>query len=132
MEDELDMGIGLFGKVLGDQAADDLREHIASDQFGKEYAAWAAQFAFGTVWSRGVLDPKLKSCAVLGMLIALRQTEEIKYHVRMALADGMSEREIEEVLYLSVPYAGFPAANTAKQAMIEVLREVELERGGQR
>jgi hypothetical protein len=31
------------------------------------------------------------------------------------------------VLYLSIPYAGFPAANTAKHAIIEALREIESE-----
>jgi hypothetical protein len=36
-------------------------------------------------------------------------------------------REIEEVLYMAVPYVGFPAANIAKHAMIEALREGEAE-----
>jgi alkylhydroperoxidase/carboxymuconolactone decarboxylase family protein YurZ len=59
------------------------------------------------------------------MLIALRQADELKHHVRIALANGLTVKEIEEVLYLSVPYAGFPAANTAKIAMIEALAEIE-------
>lgn len=127
MDDKREKGVEFFGDVLGQEQVPGLREHIASDDFGKECGAWAADFAFGTVWSREGLDRKLKSCAVIGMLIALRQSDELKYHVRIALANGLTIREIEEVLYLSVPYAGFPAANSAKQAMIDALREIENE-----
>jgi len=128
MSDKRERGIGLFGDVLGIEQAAGLREHIDSTHFGRECATWAADFAFGTVWVREGLDRKMRSCAVLGMLIALRQTDEIKYHVRIALANGLTAKELEEVLYLSIPYAGFPAANTAKQAMIEALREISHEK----
>jgi alkylhydroperoxidase/carboxymuconolactone decarboxylase family protein YurZ len=57
--------------------------------------------------------------------MALRQADEIKHHVRIALANGLTRQELEEVLYMSVPYAGFPAANTAKNAMLEALREID-------
>lgn len=127
MVDKRERGVEFFGDVIGTDQAEGLREHMVSTDFGKECGAWAADFAFGTVWTREGLDRKKRSCAVLGMLIALRQTEEIKYHTRIALSNGLDVREIEEVLYLSVPYAGFPAANSAKQAMIEALREIETE-----
>ena len=127
MNDKRERGIGFFGDVLGDEQEPQLREHIVSEAFGKECGTWAADFAFGTVWTREGLDRRFKSCAVLGMLIALRQADEIKYHTRIALSNGLTVKDIEEVLYLSVPYAGFPAANTAKQAIIEVLNEIENE-----
>jgi 4-carboxymuconolactone decarboxylase len=128
MNDKRERGIGFFGDVLGHEQTVGLREHIGSADFGRECATWAADFAFGTVWVREGLDRKMRSCAVLGMLIALRQTDEIKYHVRIALANGLTVKELEEVLYLSVPYAGFPAANSAKHAMLEALREIDSEK----
>lgn len=123
--DERERGVEFFGDVFGAESQAGLKDHLASSDFGKECATWAADFAFGTVWTREGLDRKMRSCAVLGMLMALRQTDEIKYHVRAALANGLTIREIEEVLYLSIPYAGFPAANSAKHAIIEALREME-------
>jgi 4-carboxymuconolactone decarboxylase len=126
--DELERGIGLFGKALGSAQADSLRRHIASAEFGKEIGTWAAEFVFGKVWARPGLDRRMRSCAALGMLIALRQPDEIKYLVRMALESGVTVREIEEILYTAIPYAGFPAASTAKQAMIAALREIEAEK----
>jgi 4-carboxymuconolactone decarboxylase len=129
MNKKRERGVEFFGEVLGEEQMPGLREHIASGDFGKECGTWAADFAFGTVWTREGLDRRLRSCAVMGMLIALRQTDELKYHVRIALANGLTIGEIEEVLYLSIPYAGFPAANSAKQAMIEALAEIENEEG---
>ena len=127
MSNKREGGIELLGSVLGDENGAELREHIDSQDFGKECATWAAEFAYGTVWSRDELALPLLSCAVMGMLIALRQTDELKYPVRIALSNGLTVKQIEEVLYLSVPYAGFPAANSAKQAIKEVLREREIE-----
>jgi len=128
MGDARDRGMEFFGDAFGAESQAGLSEHLGSADFGKECGTWAADFAFGTVWTREGLDRKMRSCVVLGMLMALRQTDEIKYHVRVALSNGLTVREIEEILYLSVPYAGFPAANSAKKAMIEALQEIERER----
>jgi alkylhydroperoxidase/carboxymuconolactone decarboxylase family protein YurZ len=125
MNDERERGLTFFGDVLGEDNKSGLREHMVSSDFGKECGTWAADFAFGTVWTRQGLDRKMRSCVVIGMLMALRQAEEIKHHVRIALANGLTVKELEEILYLSIPYAGFPAANTAKLAMIEALAEIE-------
>lgn len=125
MSDERERGLTFFGDVLGEENKSGLREHMVSSEFGKECGTWAADFAFGTVWTREGLDRKMRSCVVIGMLMALRQAEEIKHHVRIALANGLTVKELEEILYLSIPYAGFPAANTAKLAMIDALAEIE-------
>lgn len=125
MDDKRETGVRMLGEVLGGAIEAGLREHMESDDFGKECGTWAADFAYGTVWSREGLDRKLRSCVVMGMLMALRQTEELKAHVQIALANGLTVKELEEILYLAVPYAGFPAANSAKVAMKEILREIE-------
>lgn len=127
MTGERERGAQFFGDVLGQGKEAELRTHLGSADFGRECATWSADFAFGTVWTREGLDRRTRSCVVLGMLMALRQTEEIKHHVRIALANGLTVAELEEVLYMSVPYAGFPAANSAKHAMIEALRAIEAE-----
>lgn len=117
-------GVGFFGDVLGQGLADDLRESFLVEDFGKETGTWAADFAFGTVWTREGLDRRLRSCVVLGILMALRQSEELKIHTHIALKNGLTPKELEEILYQSVPYAGFPAANTAKIAMREAFKEI--------
>lgn len=123
MSEQRDKGIRFFGEVLGNEEGFRDEVHTPS-QFGSETAKFSADFAFGTIWEREGLERKQRSLVVMGILIALRQTEELKYHVRVALANGLSLKEIEEVLYQSIPYAGFPAANSAKVAMTEALRDL--------
>jgi len=118
-------GIEFLGGLLGE--TESLRGHIGSGDFAAMCGKWAADFAYGTIWSREGLDARTRSAAVMGMLIALRQADELKVHVGIALKNGLTVKEIEEVLYLSVAYAGFPAANTAKQAIKQALREFEFE-----
>jgi 4-carboxymuconolactone decarboxylase len=126
MSDTRERGTVVFGNLLGDEKETALREDMnaASRGFGALTGDFAADFAFGTIWARAGLERKQRSLVVLGMLIALRQVEELKIHVGVALANGLTVREIEEVLYQSIPYVGFPAANSAKVAMIEALQAV--------
>jgi alkylhydroperoxidase/carboxymuconolactone decarboxylase family protein YurZ len=125
MSDQREKGIRFFGEVLGRENEQDYRDEVhAPSHFGSETARFSADFAFGTIWEREGLERKQRSLVVMGILIALRQTEELKYHVRVALSNGLSVKEIEEVLYQSIPYAGFPAANSAKIAMTEALRDL--------
>ncbi len=125
MDQRRETGLAIFREVHGDAAADGLERYIASDAFGVEQARWSTDFAFGTVWARDGLERKLRSCAVLGMMIALRQSDEIYYHTRMGLANGLSRGEIEEVLYAAVPYCGLPAVNVAKTAMLRAFKELD-------
>lgn len=118
-------GLQIFGEVYGDEAANGLKAYMETDDFGVEYAKWSTDFAFGTVWTRDGIERKMRSCAVLGMMIALRQSDEIYYHTKMGLANGLTRQEIEEVLYTTIPYCGLPAANVAKAAMRKAFNELD-------
>lgn len=126
MDDALAKGSALFREVYGDALADAMEAYIASGQgFGVEQARWAADFAFGRVWVREGLERKLRSCAVLGMLIVQGATDEIKFHTQMGLKNGLSRTELEEIIYTAIPYCGFPKAKSAKAAMMEVFAELD-------
>jgi alkylhydroperoxidase/carboxymuconolactone decarboxylase family protein YurZ len=130
MSEALDKGIGIFGEIYGEDMARRVRGHIeSSKEFGSEQARWAMEFAFGTVWAREGLARKMRSCTVLGMVIALRQTEEIKYHTKMGLANGLTRQELEEIMNTTVPYCGLPASNVAKAAMLEAFAEIDAKAG---
>lgn len=126
MSETLDKGIEIFGEVYGKDMAEGVRHAIeTADDFNGLHARWSMEWAFGSVWTRPGLPRKMRSLAVLGMMIGLRQPEEIKYHVKMGIANGLTRAEIEEVFFTSMPYCGFPVANTAKAAMVEAFREIE-------
>jgi 4-carboxymuconolactone decarboxylase len=124
MDYSREKGLEIFREVYGDEITDGLIANMKTDAFAVEISKWSTDFSFGTVWAREALERKLRSCVVLGMLIALRQHDEIRYHTKMGMANGLSKKEIEEILYTAVPYCGFPAANTAKAAMKEAFAQV--------
>ena len=125
MENSRETGLKIFEEVYGKDAAAGLKDYMATEDFGVECARWSADFVFGQVWSREALDRKLRSCVVLGMMIALRQQDEIRYHTKMGMANGLSKTEIEEILYTAVPYCGLPASNVARAAMKEAFAQME-------
>ena len=126
MNESRERGIQIFEEVYGKERADHLRDYIENGTgFGAEHAKWSMDFAFGTVWARDGIERKMRSCAVLGMVIALRQSEEITYHTKMGMANGLTKTEIEEIFYSTIPYCGLPAANVAKAAMLKAFSEME-------
>lgn len=122
-----DKGLEIFRGVYGDEMADGVGHYVNSSAFGSEQARWAMEWAFGTVWTRDGLERKMRSCAVLGMLIGRGQADEIRFHTKMGLANGLTRKEIEEIFYTSVPYCGLPASNVAKEAMLQVFAELDAE-----
>lgn len=121
-----DKGLRVLADTLGPGMAEAIAATAASDRgFGPMQAQWTIDFAYGAVWSREGLERKLRSAAVIGMLIGQGQAEELKAHVRIGMANGLTRTELEEIFYSAIPYCGFPAANTAKAAMLAVLGEGE-------
>lgn len=127
MTDARETGLKIFGEIYGDDAAQAARRHLESEGFAVDQARWALDFAFGTVWAREGIERKMRSAAVLGMLIALRQEDEIGYHTKMGIANGLTKTEIEEILLSSVPYCGLPASNVAKAAMQAAFKDLGLD-----
>ena len=70
---------------------------------------------FGRLWGRDGLSRRDRSLVTLGMLIALRATDELAIHFQIARTNGLTDDEIAEVIYHSSGYAGFPAAATANR-----------------
>lgn len=120
-------GVQVFREIMGDQRAQALRSAAESNEFAADVAGLALDFAFGSVWARPGLERKHRSLLTIGMLIASHQMLELKNHIRIGVANGLTVREIEEILIHAVPYVGFPAVASATTAVLEVLRELGLD-----
>jgi 4-carboxymuconolactone decarboxylase len=83
-------------------------------KFGDELLEIGVDNVFGRLWARDGLSRRDRSLLTLGILITLRATDELKFHVQIAKRNGLTEDEIAEVIYHASGYAGFPAANTAR------------------
>ena len=89
--------------------------------FADELAELSIDNVFGSLWSRPGLDRRSRSLVTLGALIALRATDELKFHYAIALRNGVTLEELAEVVYHLSGYAGFPAAATARNVGRQVL-----------
>jgi alkylhydroperoxidase/carboxymuconolactone decarboxylase family protein YurZ len=127
MSEDFEKGLQVFRKVYGDEAADGCRKGAESDDdFTALHIKFSMELPFGQIWTREEqLSRRDRSLVVLGMCIGQRAFEEIKYHTIMGVANGLTRAEIEEVFFSSIPYCGFPAANTAKAAISEGFRILE-------
>lgn len=127
MSEAFEKGIGIYGEVYGEDQAKALRAYLDKGEgFGVLQAQWSMEWAFGTVWAREEqLSRKMRSCAVLGMVIALGAYDEIKHHTKMGTANGLTREEIQEIYYSAIPYCGLPRSNIAKAAIQEGFRELE-------
>jgi 4-carboxymuconolactone decarboxylase len=60
---------------------------------------------------------------VVSVMIAMRQPHEFAIHMGAGLNNGLTLKEIEEVLIQALPYVGYPAIATALAAAAEVIKE---------
>jgi 4-carboxymuconolactone decarboxylase len=108
-------------EMFSAELADRMMNADASPEFGAHLGRMGFDTIFGQLWSRPGLDRRSRSLVTLGILIALRATEELKFHFPAALKNGLSKQELEEVIYHASGYAGFPAAATARATALKVL-----------
>jgi 4-carboxymuconolactone decarboxylase len=85
---------------------------------------YIVEFAFGDIYSRDGLSLRDRELATVAALTAMGGREpQLKVHVGAALNVGLTRDEIEETILQTVPYAGFPTAINAMNALKEVLGE---------
>jgi 4-carboxymuconolactone decarboxylase len=124
--DSVSKGLETAKKMVGEPVASSLSASIGSQEFGAYRGEMALDFVFGKLWSRPGLDMRARSLVTLGILIALGQTGELTIHFMAAIRNGCTVKEIEEVLYHSAAYAGFPASNSAAHVATEVFKQAGL------
>ena len=111
----------LVAEMISPQMADILAEAENSQEFGGYLGKFGLDFVFGELWVRPGLDRRSRSLFTLGILIALRATEELNVHIPAALRNGVSRQELEELIYHASAYAGFPAAASARAQAARIL-----------
>ncbi len=126
LTESIQAGLAVASEMVGEQVAASLESSIGSTAFGAYRGEMALDFVFGKLWARPGLDRRSRSLVTLGILIALGQTGELKIHFMTAIRNGCTVQEIEEVLYHSAAYAGFPASNAAAHIATEVFKQAGL------
>jgi len=109
--DRLAAGFTMRRSILGDAHVD--RAVANTTELTHDFQDLITRYAWGTVWTRPGLDPKVRRLLVLAMTASLGRWEEFRLHLRAGLAAGLELPDLKEVLLQVAIYAGVPAANTA-------------------
>ena len=118
-----DAGLAMRRKVLGDEYVDPQLEAAANDPVWAAIQDVATELAWGHIWTRPGLEPRIRSMLNLAMLTALGKMPELRTHVRGALRNGVTSGEIVEVLLQAAIYCGMPAGIDAFRQARDVINE---------
>ena len=65
---------------------------------------------FGDIWERPGLSKRDRSLITVVTLVALNRTEQLPFHFRRALENGVKKEEIIELITHLAFYSGWPTA----------------------
>jgi len=128
MKDRLfEKGLKLRKQVLGKTYVE--RQLASADAFSMPMQELATKSAWGMVWARPGLPRKVRSMLNIAMLVALGKAEELELHLDGAIRNGVTKREIGEILLHSAIYCGYPAALGGFRTAREYFAKRERKRG---
>jgi len=114
-------GMKMRRAVLGDAHVD--RARAKENSFNAPFQDLISRYAWGEIWTRPGLPRKTRSLITIALMVALNRTEELRLHLRASANNGVTRKEIQEVLLQTAIYCGVPAANTAFPIAEEVFAE---------
>ncbi len=87
-----------------------------------ELARYVGEFAYGELYARGGLEPRIQELIAISALTALGSPPELITHFKGALRAGASETEIRETLLFLIPFLGFPRVIAAFERLKESMQ----------
>ncbi|WP_200210428.1 4-carboxymuconolactone decarboxylase [Micromonospora coerulea] len=121
-EESYEQGLKVRREVLGAEHVD--RSLGSVSEFSRPIQELVTEYCWGVVWSSDGLERKTRSLLNLAMLTALNRSHELGVHVRGAVNNGATEKEIQETLMQTAIYVGVPAALESFRVAERVLKEL--------
>jgi 4-carboxymuconolactone decarboxylase len=81
------------------------------------------QVLFDDVWERKELSKRDRSLITVAALIALNRTDQLRFHLRYAVENGVKKEELVEAITHLAFYAGWPSAMSAITLAKEIFSE---------
>ena len=117
-----DKGLEVRRAVLGAEYVD--RAISNANDFTRPLQEIVTEFAWGTIWTRPGLPRKTRSLINIAMISALNRPQELRTHVRGAINNGCTPKEIQEVLLQVFAYCGAPSGVDGFRVANEALTEM--------
>ncbi len=116
-----ELGLAIRKEVLGEAHVERSMANVSG--FSKAAQDYTTELCWGAIWGRPGLERAERSLVNLGVLTALNRMHEFGVHVRGALRNGVTVRQIQEVLLQTAMYVGIPAALESFRVAERVIRE---------
>lgn len=94
------------------------------------FVRYTEDVLFGDVWRREQLSLRDRSMITVAALVAGGMDEQLSYHLRLAMENGIAQEELVEAITHLAFYAGWPRAASALSAAKDIF-EKEIERQDQ-
>lgn len=108
--------------------ADTLKSTPAQKAIGDispKLASLTDDVLFGDVWERSELSKRDRSLATITALIVLRASEQLAWHLKHGLENGLTQAEIVELITHMAFYSGWPSAMSALAVARKVFSEAQ-------
>ena len=116
-------GMKVRREILGTEYVD--RVIADTTDLTSEFQDLITRYAWGEIWTRPGLDRRTRRVLVIGTLVALKQWDQLRLHIRGAVVEGgFSVGDLQEIILQQAIYCGAPTAHTAMRAVREVLEEL--------
>ncbi len=119
--DAFERGRRLREQIFG---AEGMKSLENADDFQMPLQDMVTRLCFGEVWSRPTLSLKVRSMLTIAILAGQSRPDQLRNHVKGAIANGVSKEEIREVLLHAMLYVGLPAASDSWRQATAALKEI--------
>ena len=104
-------------------------EHFAEmlewrDELDPHYAKLWLDYTYGGFYQRGVLTDRVRLLVLIAQCVALDEMEQLDIHIRSALAQGATPREVLEVLLQITVYLGSFEVTRAVRVFTKIINEL--------
>ena len=93
------------------------------DTIDPDFCDLWVKFCYGNMYSRGVVDDKTRLLCMVGDCLAVGEETNARGHMRGALRQGASPREILEVIFQTAVNFGMPPMLEALEVFVEIMAE---------
>src|SRR6476646_5141552 len=106
-------GTEIRRQLLGDKYVERVTATTYQDPIMRTCVDVATENVFGALWARPGLDLKTRTLVCVVSDAATGREPELRIHLRMALGQGWTEKELTEVLIHMSGYVGVPIIREA-------------------
>jgi 4-carboxymuconolactone decarboxylase len=93
--------------------------------FAPDLVHFTDDVLFGQVWPNEALSRRDRSLVTVSALVALYRGNELPFHLRTALDNGLSAEELKQAITQLAFYTGWPNAMTAMTALKKIVEKEE-------